>query len=341
MTKAVSRWAVVSALAAMALTCHAEEAPRPDISVPATIGGIERVDARLDAIVPAGAKLEILADGHLWTEGPVWVAELGSLLYSDIPNNAIYRWKEGDGASLWLEPTGDTAAVDAGGQGGSNGLVIDRAGRLILAQHGDRRVARLAGSLDTPRPRFDTLADKYQGRRLNSPNDMALRSNGDLYFTDPPYGLAGGDEDPAKALDVNGVYRLAADGTLTRVVTDLPRPNGIAFSPDETVLYVADSDRDRAVIMAYAVRPDGGLGDGRVLFESWGDGMAVDRDGNLYVAGPGEGVIILSPDGDLLGSLKTTQATSNCAFGDDGSTLYITSGAYLLRVHLSTTGVGF
>lgn len=295
-----------------------------------TIGSIERLDPRLDAIVPSGAELEVLAEGHAWTEGPVWVPELGSVLYSDIPNNAIYRWSEGEGASVWLEPSG-----------ASNGLVLDAAGFLLLAQHGDRRIARLVGSLDAPSPAFETLADRFGGDRLNSPNDIALHSSGDLYFTDPPYGLAGGVDDPARELDVQGVYRWTSDGSVTLLIDDISLPNGVAFSPGEDVLYVANSDRERPVVMAYDVGVDGTVGNARVFFDSWGDGLAVDRDGNVYVAGPDNGVAIVSPDGTRLGTLTTTQATSNVAFGDDGSTLYLTAGMYLLRVRLTSVGVGF
>ncbi len=306
------------------------------------IGSIERLDQRIDTIVPPGAQLEILAQGHDWVEGPVWVPALQALLYSDIPKNAIYKWTEGEPASLWLQPAGYTGFVPGGGKPeGSNGLLLDGDGRLILAQHGDRRLARLAADLDTPEANFETLASHFEGQRFNSPNDVAMRRNGDLYFTDPPYGLAQGVDDPAKELGYQGVYRRAIDGSVTLLAEDLTRPNGIAFSPDQETLYVANSDRSAAVIMAYPVEPDGELGEGRVFFESWGDGLAVDQRGNVYVAGPGDGVIIISPDGEHLGSLNTTQHTSNCAFGEDGSTLFITSDMYLLRIRLSAKGAGF
>jgi gluconolactonase len=307
----------------------------------AVIGSIDRLDPRLDAVVPSGAELEVLADGHEWTEGPVWAPALQAILYSDIPNNAIYQWSEGAAASVWLQPSGYTGDAPRGGELGSNGLLLDDEGHLVLAQHGDRRLARLIGPLDAPEPEFETLADRFEGKRFNSPNDVAMRRNGDLYFTDPPYGLEQGVDDPAKELDVQGVYRLATDGSVTLLVDDLSRPNGIAFSPDEDLLYVANSDGKQPVIMAYPVEPSGELGDGRVFFESWGDGLTVDQQGRLYVAGPGNGVMILSPEGEHLGSLNTTQRTSNCAFGEDGATLYITSDMYLLRIRLNVKGVGF
>ena len=305
------------------------------------IGSIIRLDPRLDDIVPQGAKLEILANGHQWTEGPVWVPALQSILYSDIPNNAIYRWSENAGPSLWLKPAGYTGGTMRGGESGSNGLLLNEEGHLLLAQHGDRRIARLISPLNAPKAEFETLAGQLDGKRFNSPNDLVMRSNGDIYFTDPPYGLEHGVDDPAKELAVQGVYRLATDGSVTLLIDNLSRPNGIAFSPDQQLLYVANSDDNQPVIMVYPVEVSGELGKGKVFFDSWGDGLAVDQQGRLYVAGPGKGVMILSPDGKHLGSLSTTQLTSNCTFGDDGSTLYITSDMYLLRVRLNVMGIGF
>lgn len=322
------------------LSCKTE-APVPEATGEyPTLGSIERLDPALDAIVPEDAALELLADDHEWTEGPVWVPALQSVLYSDIPRNAIYRWSAGEPASMWLQPSGYTGEVPRGGESGSNGLTLDREGRLLLAQHGDRRIARLDSPWDSPEPSFTTLAGEFEGKRFNSPNDLAVRGNGDVYFTDPPYGLEQRMDDPAKELDVQGVYRLAVDGTVTLLTDELSRPNGIAFSPDERTLYVANSDRDQPVIMAYEVADDGSLVSGRVFFESWGDGMAVDQEGNIYVAGPRNGVLILSPDGTHLGSLLSPGRTSNCTFGDDGSTLYIT-GVRFLRIRLSAKGVGF
>ena len=265
------------------------------VSYPTT-GSIERLDPRLDAIVPPDAVIEVLSEGHEWVEGPVWVPELQSILYSDIPNNAVYRWSEGEEASLWLQPAGFTGAIPREGESGSNGLALDAEGKLVLAQHGDRRLARMEAPWDAPAPRFETLVGEYEGKRFNSPNDVAPRANGDLYFTDPPYGLQGGNEE--KELDFQGVYRLAASGSLTLLTDELSRPNGIAFSPDQSILYVANSDpTNQPVVMAYDVESDGGISNGRVFFESWGDGMAVDQEGNVYVTGPRGGVLIINADG--------------------------------------------
>ncbi len=315
-----------------------------------TIGAIERNDPALDDLVPPDAVLEVLAEGFDWSEGPVWVAEGGYVLFSDIPPNAIYKWKEGEGHSLYLQPSGYTADAPRSGEVGSNGLVLDAQGRLVLAQHGDRRIARLEAPLDAPTPAYATLADRYGGKRFNSPNDLVYRSRGELYFTDPPYGLEQQTDDPAKEIDYQGVYRLGTDGTVTLLTDEHSRPNGIAFSPDEQTLYVANSDPERAIWMAYEVLPNGAITNGRVFFDATPlveqgltglpDGLKIDQHGNLFATGPG-GVLIFAPDGTHLGTINTTQATSNCAFGDDGSTLYITADMYLLRIRLNTKGDGF
>lgn len=308
---------------------------------PRTIGSVERLERGLDAIVPPGAVFEVLADGHEWTEGPVWVPALHALLYSDVVRNAIYRWSEGARSAVWLTPSGYTGRVQRGGEPGSNGLALDREGRLVLAQHGDRRIARLEAPLDRPQPVFATLTDRFEGRRYNSPNDLAIRGNGDVYFTDPPYGLEHGVDDPARELAVHGVYRLAPDGSVTLLIDDLSRPNGIAFSPDGNTLYVANSDPEQPVIMAYDLAEDGSVARGRVLFHSWGDGMAVDRQGTLYVSSGQRGVLVIASNGTHLGTLVTGERTSNCAFGDDGSSLYVTSDMYLVRMRLRTRGAGY
>ena len=314
-----------------------------------TIGSIERLDPKMDKLVPAGARLEVLAEGFDWSEGPVWVPGGKYLLFSDIPPNSIFKWEEGEGLSLYLKPSGYTGTIPRGGEVGSNGLLLDTEGRLVLCQHGDRRMARLDASLDRPEPKYITLADRYLGQRLNSPNDAVYHSSGDLYFTDPPYGLEKNVDDPARELDFQGVYRLSRDGRLTLLTKELSRPNGIAFSPDEKTLYVANSDRQRLLWMAYDVQPDGSIANGRIFCDAteWPgkrpgspDGLKVDQEGNLFATGPG-GVLVFSPDGTHLGTIMTGQATSNCAFGDDGSTLYITADMYLLRIRLNTRGAGF
>ena len=311
--------------------------------------GIERLDPALDALVAADAAIEVLAGGYDWTEGPVWVKDGGYLLFSDIPPNQIHRWKQGEGARLYLTPSGYTGTEKRGGEVGSNGLTIDREGRLVLAQHGDRRIARMDAPLGKPQAKFVTLADRYNGARFNSPNDVVFRSNGDVYFTDPAYGMEKQWDDPKREMNYAGVFLRKTDGTITLLTRDMTRPNGIAFSPDERRLYVAQSDPKAAVWRVFDVKPDGTIENGRVLLDTTSmvatkkglpDGMKVDVQGNLFATGPG-GVLVISPQGKHLGTINTGQATSNCAFGDDGRTLYMTADDYLMRVKLKTKGMGF
>jgi gluconolactonase len=308
-----------------------------------TFGKIISKDPRFDKLVPPGAKIQKLATGFKWTEGPVWIKDGGYLLFSDIPNNTINKWKEGDGISEYLKPSGYTGIKPRGGEPGSNGLLLDPKGRLILCEHGDRRVTRLEKN-----GKKTVLADKYMGKRLNSPNDAVFHSNGDLYFTDPPYGLEKVWDDPARELDFCGIYRVSTDGKLTLLSKEMSRPNGIAFSLDEKTLYVANSDPEKAVWMAFPVKKDGTLGKGKVFFDAgeWvkekkkglPDGMKIDEHGNLFATGPG-GVHVFSPKGEHLGSIDTGVATANCAFGgEDGSVLYIAADKSLARIQTSTKG---
>ena len=307
------------------------------------VGNIERRDPRLDKLVPKGAKLEKLGDGYTWTEGPVWNRKENYLLFSDIPANAVIQWKAGAGMSLFLKPSGYTGSAPfTGREPGSNGLTYDAAGHLVLCEHGDRRVARLERD-----GKKTTLADRYDGKRLNSPNDLAFKSNGDLYFTDPAYGLPKTFDDPQRELPFCGVYRLSKDGKVTLLTKDLKAPNGIAFSPDEKRLYVSDSAQ--GLWMVYDVKPDGMLAGGRVFFDAkpWTqtrkgapDGLKVDKRGNLFASGP-EGIYVFAPDGTHLGTIETGVPTANCAWGDDGSTLYITANTAVYRIRLTTKGAGF
>jgi gluconolactonase len=265
------------------------------------------------------------------------------VLFSDIPNNVVNKWKQGEGLTEFLKPSGYTGTAPfTGREPGSNGLTFDREGRLVLCQHGDRRISRLDGP-----GRFTTLVDRYEGKRLNSPNDLVFDSKGNLYFTDPPYGLPKTFEDPGRELEFMGVYRLAPDRTLTLLTKELRAPNGIAFSPDEKTLYVAQSDRDRPIWMAYPVTADGLIGAGRVFADSSAemkagkpgapDGMKVDLKGNLFATGPG-GVLVFAPDGTHLGTIETGVPTANVAWGDDGSVLYITANDKLYRLKTGTKG---
>lgn len=310
-----------------------------------SFGKIERKDPRFDKLVPASAHMEKLADGLIWSEGCVWIKDGAYVLFSDIPRNVVMKWKEGQGLSQFLWPAGYTGNTFYGREPGSNGLLTDPQGRLVLCEHGDRRVSRLE-----PKGGKKTLVDSYQGKRLNSPNDAVYKSNGDLYFTDPPYGLPGNFDDPRRELDYCGVYRLSKDGQVTLLTKEMTRPNGIGFSPDEKTLYVAQSDPAAAHWMAFDVKSDGTLGKGRVFFDStaWAkegkkglpDGLDVDTAGNVFATGPG-GVHVFAPDGTLLGTLDTGEPTGNVCWGEDGSTLYICANTFLVRIKLNTKGKGF
>ncbi len=335
----MNRMMLLSLLPLLA-ACGGRSAGEPPLQ---TIGTIERLDPVIDSLIPADAEIEVLAEGFDWAEGPVWVQDGGYVLFSDVPQNRIYKWKEGEGHEVWLEPSGYTGETPRGGEPGSNGLLLDSEGRLVLCQHGDRRVARLDAPLSAPEPRFTTLADSYDGMRFSSPNDAVFGSGGALFFTDPPYGLPEGPGDPTRETPFNGVYRLGVDGAVTLLTDELSRPNGIGLSPDETTLYVANSDPERAIWMAYDLLPTGGIANGRVFFDATDlvsednaglpDGLKVDAAGNLFATGPG-GVLVFSPDGRHLGTIRTTQATANCALDSDGSTLYMTADSYLLRLRL-------
>jgi gluconolactonase len=306
---------------------------------------VERLDARLDALISRDARIDTVASGHEWVEGPAWDRRLGRLLFSDIPVNSVFAWKEGNGVSLFLTPSGYSGAAPfTGREPGSNGLAFDRRGRLVLCEHGDRRITRLEE--DGTRT---VLADRYQGKRLNSPNDVVVARSGDLYFTDPPFGLPGTFDDPAKELPFQGVYRLSEDGKIALLTKDHRAPNGIALAPDERTLYVSDAVPGKPAWWAYALRPDGTLGPGRMIFEAsrWArerrggaDGIKVDRSGNLFTAGPG-GIYVLAPDGAHLGTIVTGTATGNCGWGEDGSSLFVAADTSVHRIRTTTRGAGF
>lgn len=300
-----------------------------------TLGSIERLTKEFDQLVGQDAKIEVLASGFTWTEGPVWMGDDdGYLLFSDIPRNSIFKWQQDGTISLFMSPSGYTGVTYYGLEPGSNGLLRDPQGRLIMCEHGDRRLSVL-----TENGGKQTLADSYQGKRLNSPNDGVLKSNGDIYFTDPPYGLPDRFTDARRELDFCGVYRRSADGTVTLLTKEIERPNGIGFSPDEKTLYVAQSNPEQANWTAFPVNAEGTLGPGKEIANvtdrvgkepGLPDGMVVDSNGHLWASGPG-GIYVMSGDGKLLGRLVTGERTSNCTFGPDGW-LYMTVDTYLCRV---------
>jgi gluconolactonase len=286
------------------------------------------------------AKVEELAKGFGWSEGPVWSVNLNAILFSDVKNNKIYKWSEKDGISVFLEKSGYTDSANLKGEEGSNGLTIDSEGDLILCQHGDRRIALLTSGIQNPKSEYTTLANKYNEKKFNSPNDLAIKSNGDIYFTDPPYGL----KDPAKReIKFNGVYKLATDGEVALLLDSLSSPNGIAFAPDEKTIYIANSDPAKAVWYAYKVDDKGLLKDGKIFFDvtkmakngepGLPDGLKIHKSGTIFATGPG-GVYLFSPKGEELGIIKTSKATANLAFDKDQKYLYMTTTDRLLRLKL-------
>ena len=312
---------------------------------PSVEGRITRLDPRFDALVPPGAALERVTGGHEWVEGPLWDRRAGCLLFSDIPRNAIYRWCEGRGEQVFLARSGYTGAAPfTGAEPGSNGLAFAPDGALLLAEHGDRRISRLEAD-----GRKTTLADRFVGRRINSPNDVIVASNGDLLFTDPPWGLPKWWDDPGKELPWSGVYRRTVDGDVRLLSREFEAPNGIALSADEQTLVVSESRPELGGWYAMAVLPDGTVGPRRLLLDGrpWAagrkgvpDGLKLDAGGTIFGGGPG-GVYVIHPDGTLLGIIETGSATSNTAWAGDGSLLYITAGTQVFRIRTTTRGAGW
>ena len=332
--------------ACLLLLLHCGQAPpeeEPSAARPAGAGTVFRAAEGFDALVPADAEIEKVAGGFQFTEGPLWIRGWeGSpfLLFSDVPGNVIYRWDPATGETTdWKNPVFEGEIVE-GRFAGSNGLALDHDGSLLVCEHGNRRISKI-----TPDGDQTVVVDAYEGKRLNSPNDLTWHSNGWLYFTDPPYGLVGQDESPDKELDFNGVFRFhPADGTLELLADEQTRPNGIAFSPDEKTLYVSNSDGSAKIWYAYDVAEDGSLA-GRRIFKDvtaetapgGPDGFKVDIDGNLFATGPG-GVWVMAPDGTHLGTIQPEEVPANVAWGDDGSTLYMTARTGLYRIRTTARG---
>lgn len=300
-------------------------------------GDIKRLDPAVNELVPADASLEKVAGGFVFIEGPLWVPSGGYLLFSDVPGNKTYKWTP-DGKVTAIREQVFTGEHAPGQYVGSNGLALDKQGRVLMCEHGNRRIVRMDkdGSIHT-------VVDKFDGKRLNSPNDLVFKSNGDLYFSDPPYGLPKGDSDPAKELNFNGVFRLKENGQLDAIVKDLATPNGVEFSPDEKLMYVADTVKK--VWMVYQVAPDGTVSNGKVFADvskergpGQPDGFKVDAKGDLFCAGPG-GIWIFSPDGKHLGTIPVPETAANLNWGDsDRKTLYITASRNLYRIKLAVAG---
>ena len=311
----------------------------------ATIGQIVRLDPQLNRLIPADAKIEIVASGFGHLEGPVWVRDSSYLLINDTKAQITYKWSPITGLSKFLEHTGYTGRLPYSEEPGSNGMTIDQKGQLIICDHGDRRIAVMPLHGKGGKR---TVTDNAQGKRYSSPNDVVAHANGSLYFSDPPYGLPVKEKDPTRETTVNGVYRVASTGEVTLLIKDIIYPNGLAFSADGKTLYVAQSDSLKPLIMAYPVIADGSVGKGRVYFDGASlpklrpkeviDGLKTDREGNVWTSGPG-GLLIISPAGKLLGRIDTGEVISNCAWGDDGATLYLASSMFLCRIKTNARGI--
>ena len=305
------------------------------------MGSIERLEPELDFIINKNARVEIIAEGMDWSEGPVWIESRKMLLFSDVPANTIYKWTQKKGKEKYLEPSGYTDSAVRGGETGSNGLLLNKEGKLVLCQHGNRQVAFMDADLDHPQPVFKTIADNYQGKRFNSPNDAVYNKKGDLFFTDPPYGLEFNMQDTLKEIPFQGVYMVKPSGEVKLLIDSLTRPNGIALTPDEKTLIVANSDQNRLRWYAYDFAGDS-LVNGRIFYDATAiagtqkgsaDGMKIDKNGNIFATGPG-GVWIFDRKGKVLGKIKFPEATSNCALSPDQKTLYVTADMYVLRIKM-------
>jgi len=295
-------------------------------------------------IVAEGAVMDTIASGFTWAEGPVWIESEQMLLWTDVPENKVWSWKQGGEKELYLEPSGYTGE----GKGeGANGLIVNQEGKLVLCQHGDRRLVTMNAPLNAPQIAFNYIATLYDGKKFNSPNDVIQDSDGIYYFTDPPYGLPQQENDPAKEMNFQGVFRtVPSDESKKDVIllTDaLSRPNGLALSPDESILYVANSDPENAIWMKYQLNSAKEIeGEGEVFFDAtkWvktkkglPDGMKVRKDGTIFATGPG-GVLVFTPEGKHLGTINTGNATANCAFNADESILYMTADSYVMSIPL-------
>ena len=310
----------------------------PVISQDKFIGSIERLSPEINNLIEKSAKIEILANGFEWSEGPVWSSQLNSVLFSDVPENVIYSWNEDKGLGTFTRPIGYSGKVPNLKKAGTNGLTIDADGNLIICMHGDRKITRLE-KLNINRK--VTLVNSFDGNLLNSPNDLVYDSKGNLYFTDPPYGLLEGDNDKLKEIEFNGVYKVSPNGDIEVLVKNLTRPNGISISNDEKILYVANSDKNNPVIMQYDLSEEGAKNpsvffDGRELTKKdigLFDGLKVHPTGNVFATGPG-GVLVIKENGDHIGTIRTEVRTANCAFDENFQYLYMTSDMFLTRIKL-------
>ena len=302
------------------------------------IGSVERLSPEINKLIDSNAKIEILAEGFEWSEGPIWSTKLNSLLFSDVPNNVIYIWNENNGINVFAKPIGYSGQVPNNKKAGTNGLTIDANGNLIVCMHGDRMIAKIE-NLNIQK--ITSVIESYNNKLFNSPNDLVYDSKGNLFFTDPPYGLLKGDKDELKEIPFNGVYKLSTNGNLELLIKNLSRPNGISISNDQKTLYVANSDNNNPIIMKYELTKEG-IKNPKVFFDGKElakkdkglfDGLKVHPSGNVFATGPG-GVLIIKENGEHIGTIRTDVRTANCTFDDDFKYLYMTSDMYLTRIKI-------
>jgi gluconolactonase len=309
-----------------------------------TIGSIERIDPALNDLIKDDAVIEIISEGYDWSEGPLWIPNEKMLLWSDVPKNIVYKWTEENGTEIYLTPsgyTGETPSLSL--EPGSNGLLLSSDNKLVLCQHGDRRMAAMDAPLNQPSPTYTPIATTYDGKRFNSPNDAAYRSNGDLFFTDPPYGLpARNESDSTKEIPFQGVFKVTTNGDVILLTDSITRPNGIALTPDEKTLIVANSDPNKAIWYAFDFDGNDALTNARIYYDATAEGKAekglpdgfkIDKAGNVFASGPG-GIWIFNKDGKVIGKIKLPDPASNCGLSEDDKILFITNDSYVLRVKM-------
>jgi gluconolactonase len=301
---------------------------------------LEILDPEMESFFSENSQVEVLAAGFDWAEGPLWLPDQEALIFTDVPKNKIWKWTELNGVSLFLEPSGYLGERTDKNEPGANGLILNENGELVLCQHGERQVAKMLSSLSDPEPKFEPIAQSYEGKKLNSPNDLIYNSKGQLFFTDPPYGMDPWDE---KELDFQGVYRVDPDGELILLIDSLSRPNGIGLSPDQKTLYIGQSDPEKASYYAFDLDGNGNVIGGKMILDvthlqsdekkGLPDGLTVHSSGTIFATGPG-GVLVISPEGKHLGTILTGEATANCAFDPEERFLYMAADSFLMRIFL-------
>lgn len=305
-------------------------------------GSIERIDPAINSIIDEKAEIEVIAEGFEWSEGPLWIEQEKMLLFSDVPTNTIYKWTEEKGKEKYLSPSGYTGTEKRGGETGSNGLILNAAGKLVLCQHGNRQMAWMDADLKDPKPVFIPIANLYNGKKFNSPNDAVYNKKGELFFTDPPYGLEKNMDDSSKEIPFQGVYKVTTSGNVVLLIDSITRPNGIALSTDEKQLFVANSDGEKPYWYVYDLTESDSVVNGRIFYDPSAaskkekgspDGMKIDSKGNIYATGPG-GIWIFDKNAKLLGKIKYPEFTSNCALSTDEKTLFVTADNYVLRIKM-------